>query len=87
MTPSAAKGNDPERWEKLLTLLDEKLQLGLLDYLNRVNSYHFEADTLFIEPGSEADTTYLKRDPVLRQLELFAQDATKVERVKLKSPA
>ena len=86
MYQTSAKGNDPQRWELLLSVLDEKLQLGLLDYVSRVTSYHFEDDTLFIEPGSEADMAYLKRDAVLRQLELFAQDACKIERVKIKTP-
>lgn len=86
MNPSSTKGNDAQRWEKLLTVLDDKLQLGLLDYVSRVTSFHFEADVLFIEPGNEADLAYLKRDTVLRQLELFAQDACKVETVKIKTP-
>ena len=84
MHPSSTKGNDAQRWEKLLAVLDEKLQLGLLDYVSRVTSYHFEADVLFIEPSKESDLAYLKRDTVLRQLELFAQDACNIEKVKIK---
>lgn len=84
MNPSAKKGNDPERWEKLIALLDEKLQLGLLDYLSRVTTYHFEAETLYIEPLNEVDAAYLKRDSTLQQLQLLAQDATGVEKVRIK---
>lgn len=83
MNPSATKGNDPERWDKLLTTLDDKLQLGLLDHLERVSSYHFEQSTLFIQPGSEADLKYLTKPAFFQQLLLFAQDATGVEKVVL----
>ncbi|MCB0309725.1 MAG: hypothetical protein KDD42_00740 [Bdellovibrionales bacterium] len=85
MAPSSSKGNDPQRWEKLLTALDEKLQLGLLDYLSRVSSYHFEAETLYIEPSSQEDEEYLKRDTNLHQLELLAQDAVGIEKVRVRS--
>ncbi len=85
MDSSASRGNDPKRWEALLALLDEKLQLGLLGYISRVASYHFENELLFIEPGNEEDAAYLKRDAVLRQLELFAQEAAKIEKVKIKT--
>ncbi len=84
MNLTSTKGNDPERWQKLLAALDEKLQLGLLDYLSRITSYHFEADVLYIEPGSEADAEYLRREPVRLQLELFAQDSTKIQSIVIK---
>lgn len=71
-------------WEKLLTELDEKLQLGLLDHLKRIASYHFEDDILFVEPGTAEDEKYLTKDSVLQQLELLAQVACKVDRVKIK---
>ena len=71
MHPSSERGNNSELWVKLLTLLDEKLQLGLLDHLKRVSSYHFEDHELTIQPGSQ---------------ELLAQDATKIEKVRLKAP-
>jgi len=67
--------------------LDEKLQLGLLDYLSRISTYHFEADTLFIEPADKEDADYLTKATVLQQLQLFAQDATGVEKVKVKTPS
>ena len=79
-----AKGNEPERWEKLLAVLDEKLQLGLLDYLRRVAAYHFEEDILYIEPGSKADEEYFKREAAFQQLNLLAQDAVKVDKVKIR---
>jgi len=79
-----AKGNEPERWEKLLAVLDEKLQLGLLDYLRRVAAYHFEEDILYIEPGSKSDEEYFKREAAFQQLNLLAQDAVKVDKVKIR---
>jgi hypothetical protein len=84
MNSTSSKGNSPERWEKLLESLDEKLQLGLLDKLKKITAYHFEADILYIQPGSPEDEEYLKKDSVLQQLEFLAQDAVKVEKVKLK---
>ena len=84
MTPSAAKGNNPERWEKLLDYLDQKLQLGLLDHLKRITSYHFEEETLYVVPGSEKDLGYLSRPAVLQQFEILAQDALKLEKVKIR---
>lgn len=81
MSPTSVKGNDTERWHKLISALDEKLQLGLLDYLSRISSYHFEGDVLYIEPGNEADAEYLRREPVRLQLELFAQDSTKIQSI------
>jgi hypothetical protein len=87
MSPSSPKGNDPERWEKLLHTLDEKLQLGLLDHLERVASYHFENETLFIQPGSTADFEYLSKPAFFQQLQVLAQDSIGVESVKLNSEA
>jgi hypothetical protein len=84
MSPSTKKGNNPEKWEKFLSDLDEKLQLGLLDFLKRVASYHFEEDVLYIEPGSDEDNEYLSRHAVFNQLELLAQDSIQVDKVKLK---
>lgn len=85
MASSTSKGNNPERWQRLLDALDEKLQLGLLNYLQRISSYHFEGDDLYIEPGSPEDADYLRRDSVLHHLQLLSQDAVKVERVKIKT--
>lgn len=84
MSSSKSKGNNPELWDKLMALLDDRLQLGLLDYLSRVSSYHFEDDTLFIVPGSPDDLKYFQRDSVFQQLQIFANEAAKVERVKIK---
>ena len=83
---AASKGNNPELWSKLVEELDEKLQLGLLDHLQRAASYHFEDETLFLEPGSIEDHEYLSREPVFQQLVLYVQTATKFEKVKLKTP-
>ena len=85
MTEQTEKGNDPKRWEKLLVDLDEKLQLGLLEYLRRVNAYHFEEDILYIEPANEADHEYLAQDSVFQQLQIYAQHAVGVDKVKLKA--
>jgi hypothetical protein len=84
MSPSAKRGNNPERWELLLTDLDEKLQLGLLEHLKRINSYHFEEDVLYIEAADLKDQEYLLRDPVLHQLKLLAESCIKVDNVKIK---
>ncbi len=85
MSNTADKGNDAQRWTKLLEGLDDKLQLGLLDKLNKIKAYHFEEDNLFIEPGSPEDLEYLKKDSVLQQLELLAQDIIRIEKVKIRS--
>jgi hypothetical protein len=83
MTDAKIRGNRPELWEKLLTELDEKLQLGLLDRLKRVAAYHFETEILFIDPASPDDLAYLNRGATLQQLELFAQEAAQVREVRI----
>ncbi len=60
------------------------MQFGLLDRLHKISAYHFEEDILFIDPGSPEDEQYLKKDSVMQQLELLAQDIIKIERVKIK---
>jgi hypothetical protein len=87
MSDGVAKGNNPKLWEKLLTDLDEKLQLGLLDRLRRVQAYHFESDILFLETGSPEDETYLRKGSHFTQLCLLAQDSTGVTDVKFRSSA
>ncbi len=84
MSSGSAKGNNPELWGKLLTDLDEKLQLGLLDKLRRIQGYHFEGDVLFIEAGSDDDETYLSKPATLQHLEVLAQDATGVRELRIK---
>lgn len=84
MTDSTTKGNDPERWKRLLDALDEKLQLGLLDQLRKVASYHFESNVLYIEPASKEQDSYLRKESVFQQLELYAQDSIKVTSVKIR---
>ena len=86
MHPSSKRGNNPERWEVLLADLDEKLQLGLLDRLRRVASYHFEEDILYIEPGDTKDLDYLSKEPFLQQFKLLAEDSIKVTAVRVKKP-
>jgi hypothetical protein len=81
-----AKGNNPELWDKLLAVLDDKLQLGLLEHMRRVTTYHFEDETLFLEPGTPEDCNYLSKETVFHHLQLLAQDAVKVERIKIKKP-
>jgi hypothetical protein len=84
MSNGSTKGNNPELWSKLLADLDEKLQLGLLDKLRRIQGYHFEGDTLFLEAASEDDEAYLSKSATLQHLELLAQDATGVREVRIK---
>jgi hypothetical protein len=86
MNTSAHKGNAPEAWTRLLEVLDEKLQLGLLDKVKRVHSYHVEDGTLFIEAGSVADRDYLCKEAVHQQLRLFAEDIFRVRAVKVNAP-
>ena len=81
---SSAKGNNPELWQRLLDELDEKLQFGLLEKLQRIATYHFEGEVLFIEPGTPEDAVYLSKSAQFQQLQVFAQGATRIERVKLK---
>ena len=83
MSDSKARGNSPELWEKLLTELDEKLQLGLLDRLRRVTAYHFETEILFIDPATLEDSTYLTKGTTFQQLEIFAQGATDIREVRI----
>ena len=73
-------------WEKFLNALDEKLQLGLLDQMQRVNSYHFEEDVLYVQPSSKADYDYLKEGSHFQQLEILAQATLQVDKVKLTEP-
>lgn len=72
--PSALRGNGPERWNRLLEVLDERLQFGLLDRLKKVQAYHFEAELLFIEACSAEEERYLMRESVQQQLSLFAEE-------------
>lgn len=81
---SDIQGNDSERWKKLLDLLDEKLQLGLLDHLNKLKSYHFESDNLYLEPENKADAEYFENDAFFQQLKVLANDAVGVENVIIK---
>lgn len=76
-------GNDPARYELLLKLLDEKLQLGLLKPLKRVTSYHFEGKVLFIEAATNSDAEYLAKESVQRQLAVYGEDACGVEAIAL----
>lgn len=86
MNAKVTKGNNPELWQRLLDSLDEKLQLNLLGHLQKISAYHFEDDVLFIDPGSPEEEEFFRRDSVFQQLQLLAQDAVKVDRVKIKSP-
>jgi len=84
MEPSASRGNSPDRWNRLLVSLDEKLQLGILDHLRKIKGYHFEEDILYLEANSPEQEAYLSKDTVGQQLQLLAHDAIKVDRIKIK---
>jgi len=84
MSSGSTKGNNPELWDKLLSDLDEKLQLGLLDKLRRIQAYHFEGDILFLEAASDEDAAYLSRTATLQHLEVLAQDATGIRELRIK---
>ncbi len=75
------KGNDSERWNKLLQVLDDKLQFGLLENLRSSVGYQFDGNTLTVECDEASVREYLTRSSVLHQLELLAQDAIKVEKI------
>lgn len=81
MQSSAKRGNNPELWCRFLSVLDEKLQLGLLEHLKRAASYHFESNTLFIKAESPADHEYLTKTAVLQQIQILANDVLSVEKV------
>lgn len=81
MNEPLPKGNNPERWRRLLDSLDEKLQFGLLDQLKKVASYHFEEQSLYLGASTLAQAEYLKQAPVLQQIQLLAQDVVQIERV------
>jgi hypothetical protein len=83
MESSALKGNNPEAWKKLLDHLDERLQLGLLDKLRKIHSYHIEDETLFLEISTDADVAYLSKPHNFQQLLLLAQDALNIKNVKI----
>ena len=57
--------------------------MGLLDRLKRVAAYHFETEILFIDPSTPEDYNYLSKGPTFQQLELLAQDATKIREVRI----
>ncbi|MCB0335880.1 MAG: hypothetical protein KDD62_06225 [Bdellovibrionales bacterium] len=76
------QGNDQDRWDKLLRALDEKLQLGLLEHLRRVESYEFLGDTLKICPQPN-DREYLKKPAVFQQLALLSQDAVGISKIEI----
>ncbi len=78
-----AKGNNQEKWNRFLAVLDEKLLLGLLDKVRKTNSYHFEEDILFLEAATKEDYEYLNKDSVLQQIQLLAQDATGIKTVRI----
>lgn len=72
---------DQDRWGKLLDALDEKLQLGLLEHLRRVESYEFINQVeLHITP-MEHDRAYLQKSNVKQQLILLAQDAIGIKTI------
>lgn len=83
---SSKKGNNPEVWQKLLELLDERLQLGLMNYLERVASYHLEGGTLTLQAGNKLDLEYLSKDVIQQQLKILAQEICTIENIKVLPP-
>lgn len=77
------KGNCPDVWNKLLALLDEKLQLGLLEYMRRATSYNLEDDTLYIQPGSSKDYEDLCEATMFQHLTLLAEEIKEVQQIKI----
>jgi len=84
--PSSSRGNDPERWLKLLSVLDDRLQFGLLEQLKKIQAYHFEESMLYIEASNKETEEYLLKSSVAQQLSLFTEfvgltNGAKVRRV------
>jgi hypothetical protein len=87
MSDTQTKGNDPQRWERLLEFLDDKLQFGVLDNLRKVSTYHFEDKVLYLEVENPEVERYFSKEPFLQQLTILCQ-VVDVESVKLrKKPA
>ena len=63
------------RWEQLIDYLGEKLQLGLLEKLRRVNCYQFEGEVLTIEPNNTKDKEFFKQSIIKTQIEMYLQDS------------
>ena len=82
--PGKTQGNNPELWNALLALLDDRMQFGLLTHLRRCAGYHFEGDSLFLETATQADYDYLTRDTVSQQLSLLASDIDGAKKVVVK---
>ena len=78
MTPSGIKGNNPELWDKLLAFLDDKLQLGLLDNLKKIEGLDASSDTFQndLAKYKEANAQRIKLMgyylPALKQMEVLA---------------
>ena len=75
-------GNNPQSWEKLLSVLDDKMQFNLLEHVKKASGYHFESDTLYIEAATPAEAEFLNKS--LQTLNLFAAEVCKVKEVKIK---
>jgi len=78
------QGNNPELWNKFLSVLDERMQFGLLTHLRRCSGYHFEGDTLYLETSLANDAEYLSKDTVLQQLNVLATDIDIAKKVVVK---
>jgi hypothetical protein len=76
--------NNNLRWQKFLDILDEKLQLGLLTHLRKVQNYSFDNDTLILEIDNQIDLNYFKNEAFLQQLKVLAKDAISVKDVIIK---
>lgn len=79
----ARKDNNSEKWNKLLAIVEEKMQFRLLRALERILSYHFEKRVLHIELSSE-DDRYLSQSSVIQHLELLVNEAFGLEEIKIK---
>jgi hypothetical protein len=75
-----------ERWNALLAALDDRLQLGLLDKLSRVEKYVIVDDALVLTVPLNDDRIYLSKDNVLTQLTVTALDFFPVQVVRIQAP-
>lgn len=62
------------KWENLLLMLDDRLQLGLLNKLEALNGHYLEGDTIILETNNQLDFEYLSKPQVKQQIELFLKE-------------
>ena len=75
--------SDQEKWEKLLQVLDDKSQLGLLNSMSRVTEYKFEGAILMICPLNKEDLAYLSKTSSKHQIMILAEGICEIKSVEI----